>query len=204
MRITKSYVDSPAASRGVHQLRKASLYNADIHIATKINQHENTTQKVRVRYKPESFPYCGNSSVMYFFFFFFFFLAHFYFPASGQAVVTGAIPSPPLCLPSIFIAHRVQQSHCSSIVHRMLLTHALALSASQFVHKKKSQRIYTSSMHSAGLELTKLTNTRLEDNLIRHRGDRLLPLISPVGSYQRHSQAQNQPLSKYNRTSVDY
>ena len=25
-------------------------------------------------------------------------------------------------------------------------------------------------MHSAGLELTKLTYTRLEDNLIRHRG----------------------------------
>ena len=35
---------------------------------------------------------------------------------------------------------------------------------------KKSQRIFT-SMHSAGLELTKLTYTRLEDNLIRHRGD---------------------------------
>ena len=29
-------------------------------------------------------------------------------------------------------------------------------------------------MHSAGLELTKLTYTRLEDNLIRHRGDRAL------------------------------
>ena len=29
-------------------------------------------------------------------------------------------------------------------------------------------------MHSAGLELTKLTYTRLEDNLIRHRGDRLM------------------------------
>ena len=70
-----------------------------------------------------------------------------------------------------FIAHRVQRSHCSSIVHRVLLTHALALSASQFVHKKKSRRIYT-IMHSAGLELTKLTYTRLEDNLIRHRGDR--------------------------------
>ena len=29
-------------------------------------------------------------------------------------------------------------------------------------------------MHSGGLELTNLTyNTRLEDNLIRHRGDRL-------------------------------
>ena len=86
-------------------------------------------------------------------------------------MVTGVIPSPRRSLPSIFIAHRVQQSHCSSIVHRMLLAHALALSASQFVHKKKSQRIYT-SMHSAGLELTKLTYTRLEGNLIRHRGDR--------------------------------
>ena len=32
-------------------------------------------------------------------FFFFFFSAHFYFPASGQAVVTGVIPSPPrFCL----------------------------------------------------------------------------------------------------------
>ena len=106
------------------------------------------------------------------FFFFFFFFAHFHFPASGQAVVTGVIPSPPRFLPTIFIAHRVQQSHCSSIFHWVLLTHALALSASQFVHKKKSQRIYT-SMHSAGLELTKLTYPRLEDNLIRHRGDRL-------------------------------
>ena len=28
-------------------------------------------------------------------------------------------------------------------------------------------------MHSAGLELTKLTYTRLEDNLIRHQGDRV-------------------------------
>ena len=105
--------------------------------------------------------------------FFFFFSHTFHFPASGQAVVTGVVPSPPRFLPSIFIAHRVQQSHCSSIFHQMLLTHALALSASQFVHKKKSQRIYT-SMHSAGLELTKLTSIRLEDNLIRHRGDRIL------------------------------
>ena len=71
----------------------------------------------------------------------------------------------------------------------MLLTHALALSASQLVHKKKSQRIYT-SMHSAGLELTKLIYTRLEDNLIRHRGDRLhqapaceLKYLSDFGSF---------------------
>ena len=47
----------------------------------------------------------------------------------------------------------------------------LALSASQFVHKKNSPRIYT-SIHSGGFELTKLTYTRLEDKLIRHRGDR--------------------------------
>ena len=39
----------------------------------------------------------------------------------------------------------------------------------KFVHKKKSQRIHT-SMHSAGLDLTKLTYTRLEDNLTRRRG----------------------------------
>ena len=87
-------------------------------------------------------------------------------------MVTGVVPSSPRFLPQFFIAHRVQQSHCSSIFHRVLRTHALALSASQFVHKIKSQRIYT-SMHSAGLELTKLTYNRLEDNLIRHRGDRL-------------------------------
>ena len=106
-----------------------------------------------------------------FFFSLFFLCSHFYFPASGQAVVTGVVPSPTRFLPSIFVAHKVQQSHCSSIFHRVLLTHALALSASQFVYKKKFQRIYT-SMHSAGLELTKLTYTRLQDYLIRHRGDR--------------------------------
>ena len=91
--------------------------------------------------------------------FFFFCSSHFYFPASGQAVVTSVVPSPPRFLSSIF--------------HRVLLTHALALSASQFAHKKKSQRIYT-SMRSVGLELTKLTYTRLEDLLVRHRGDRSL------------------------------
>ena len=46
-----------------------------------------------------------------------FFFSHIYFPASGQAVVTGVVPSSPRFLPSIFIAHRVQQSHCSSTFH---------------------------------------------------------------------------------------
>ena len=59
---------------------------------------------------------------------FFFFFSHFYFPSSGQAVVTGVVPSSPRFLPSIFIAHRVQQSHCSSIFHRVLLNVKLTLS----------------------------------------------------------------------------
>ena len=47
-------------------------------------------------------------------------------------------------------------------------------------------------MHSGGLELTKLTYTRLEDNLIRLRGDRLViyvvgdsPVIATWGSIVR-------------------
>ena len=52
---------------------------------------------------------------------------------------------------------------------RVSLTHALVLSASQFVRKKKSPRTYT-SVRSGGFELTKLTYTRLEDNRILHRG----------------------------------
>ena len=77
-------------------------------------------------------------------------------------MVTGVVPFLPRFLPSIFIAHRVQQSHCSSIFHRGLLTHALALSASQFVRKKKSARTCTST-HSGGFGLTKPTYTRFED-----------------------------------------
>ena len=80
-------------------------------------------------------------------------------------------PSPGSCLQNLIAHSTVQQFHCSSIFHRLLLTHALALSASQFVHKKKFPRIYT-NMHSGGPELAKLAYTRLEDNLIRHRGDR--------------------------------
>ena len=84
------------------------------------------------------------------------------------------IPSPPRFLPTIFIAHRVQQFYCSSIFRRVRLTHdLLALSASHFVRKKKTPRIYTST-HSGGFELMKLTRTRLGINLISHRGDRLI------------------------------
>ena len=51
--------------------------------------------------------------------FFLFFFTHIYFPASGQAVVTRVVPSFPRFSPSFFIAHRVQQSHCSSIFHQV-------------------------------------------------------------------------------------
>ena len=82
-------------------------------------------------------------------FFFFFFLTLYHFPASGQAVVTGVIPSSPRFLPSIFIAHRVQQSHCSSIFHRVLLTHALALSARQLCarHVRHIRYFFHGPMH---------------------------------------------------------
>ena len=74
----------------------------------------------------------------------------------------------PRFLPSTVIAHRVQQSHCSSSFHRVLLTHALTLSASQFVHKNMSPRIYMSTHSGGGFERTKLIYTRLEDNSVCH------------------------------------
>ena len=101
--------------------------------------------------------------------------SHSYIQASGQAVVTGVVPSPPPgFLPSMFIAHRVPQSHCSSIFHRVLLTHALArFPRVNLCTRKSPHEFIYEYMHSGGFELTKLTYTRLEDNLIRHRGDRL-------------------------------
>ena len=87
---------------------------------------------------------------------------HINLPASGQAAVSGVVPSPPRYEYDVraFSFHRALGSAFPLLVdfHRMLLTHALALSASQFVHKKKSLRIYT-SMNSGGLELTQLTSS---------------------------------------------
>ena len=120
---------------------------------------------------------------VFFYLLFFFTSRTFFFQLLDKPWSQVSSLSPPRFLPSIFIAHRVQHSHCSSIFHRVLLTHALALAASQSVRKKKSQRIYTST-HSAGLELTKLTYTRLENTLIRHRGDRL-PCVCNGGSSLR-------------------
>ena len=49
----------------------------------------------------------------------FIFFSHLYFPAFGKAVVTGVVPSPSRFLLPFFIAHRVQQSLCSSNFHRV-------------------------------------------------------------------------------------
>ena len=93
--------------------------------------------------------------------FFVFFLAHFYFPASGHTSrghrCRPSLPPPGYCL-HFFLAHRVQHPLIVDF-YRVLLTHALALSASQLVHITKT---YTST-HSGWFKLTKLTYTRLED-----------------------------------------
>ena len=75
---------------------------------------------------------------------FFFFLAHFYLTVSGQDVVTGFVPPRPRFLPSIIIAHRVQQPHCWTIFHRwrVLLTHH-ALSRFPQVNPHEYTRVCT-------------------------------------------------------------
>ena len=70
------------------------------------------------------------------------------------------------------------------------------------MHKKKSPRIYT-SMHSERFELTKLTYTRLEDNLIRHRGDRLTLYPSEAITYFEKIENAN-PVTKIKMTASVY
>ena len=88
-------------------------------------------------------------------------------------MVSGVVPSPACtCLQFLSrIGFSIPTARRFSSNNRMLLTHAFALSARQFVHEKNSLRIYT-SMPAGGLELTKLTYGRHEDNLRHHRGDR--------------------------------
>ena len=117
----------------------------------------------------------------------FFFFHHFLHTSTFQLLdkpwsqVLSFLP-PGACLESsTFIANRVQQSHCSSIFYRVLLTHALALFASQFVHTKKTPRVYTSIYALGGIRSHETDlYTTLEDNLIRHRGDRGLLLHNPL------------------------
>ena len=71
------------------------IYSSRDNLDTAVQENFNVREK-HDRVAPR--PYSGSAD-------FFFFFAHFYFPASGQAVVTGVVPSPPQFLPSIFIAH---------------------------------------------------------------------------------------------------
>ena len=81
---------------------------------------------------------------------------------------------PPGSYSQFFFAHRVQQSHCSSIFHRVLLTDALTLFRKSICAQENVPDEFMRVCTRGGFELTKLTYTRLEDNnLIRHRGDRL-------------------------------
>ena len=108
------------------------------------------------------------SSIILFLFFFSFLRSSFW---TSHGHRCRPFPRPDSCL-QLISRIGLSKPTARRFFHRALLTHALALSASQFVHTKKSLRIYK-SMHSGGLELTKLTYTRLEDNnLIRHRGHR--------------------------------
>ena len=80
---------------------------------------------------------------------------------------------PPRFLPSIFSAHRVQQSHCSSSFSSSVANSRSRVFRKSVWAQENLSRIHT-SMHSGGFELTKLAyDTRLEGSLISHWGDRL-------------------------------
>ena len=75
---------------------------------------------------------------------------------------------PPRFLPSIFIAQS-----CSAIPLLVDFSSSVANSHSRAFRKSIcAQEKVPTNLYEHALELTKLTYTRLEDNLIRHRGDR--------------------------------
>ena len=106
------------------------------------------------------------------------FFSRFYFPVSGLKPWTqGSVdPSFPQFLRSIFIAHNVQQFRCLSIFHRVLLTPALALSASQLVPKKTKAFLahHTSTyFHLLRIGVDAQTNTHADQRLNFETCDRL-------------------------------
>ena len=108
--------------------------------------------------------------------FFFWSPFYFYFPASGQAVFSGVVLSSPRYVPSIFIAHRVQRSHCSSI-----FIECCSLTLSRFPRvnmcTRRSPYEFFTSMHAGGLELTQLAYSRHEDNLLHYTTGALPALV---------------------------
>ena len=61
--------------------------------------------------------------------------------SSGQAVVTGAIPSPPRYVPSFLSRMGFSIATARRFSSNVANSHALALSANQFLRKKKSFRV---------------------------------------------------------------
>ena len=102
---------------------------------------------------------------------FFFFFSHFFLPASGQAVVTGVSPFPPSVL-----AFNFNRAYSSAV--QLLVDFSSSVATSRYrafrMSIRAQEKVPTNLYEYAlgGLELTKLTYTRLEDNLIRCRGDR--------------------------------
>ena len=124
------------------------------------------------------------------FFFFFFFLSHFYSPASGQAVVTGVVPSSLWFLVSI-----LSRMGFSNLTARRFSWGVLVHSRSRAFRKsicaqeKVPTNLYEYALGGAQTHETDLLyDTRLEDNLIRHRGDRHLNNISHSGIDLRYCQ----------------
>ena len=85
-------------------------------------------------------------------------------------MVTGVVPSPPRVLPQRL--SRIGFSNSILLVDfpsSVANSRSIALRKSLYAPEKSLQNY--ANMHPGGLELTKLTYTRLEDNLIRHLGD---------------------------------
>ena len=79
---------------------------------------------------------------------------------------------PPLrLLPSFLRARRAQESYCSSICHLCVAnSRPSAFRRSICAKENVAANLYEREL--GGLELTELTDTKLEDNLILYRGDR--------------------------------
>ena len=85
---------------------------------------------------------------------------------SGQAVVTGSVPSSPRYVPSIFIAHRVQHSHCSSIFIECCWLTLSRFPLINFLCKKKSLRVCALGENL----IREIDFSRHQDNLPSHPG----------------------------------
>ena len=104
-----------------------------------------------------------------------FFSAHFYFPASsGQAVVTGVVPSPPLLLPSIL--SRIGFSNPTArrfFIECVASSRSRAFRTSICAQEKVPTNLSQYVLGGIRSHETDLLPGSMINNLIRHPGDRL-------------------------------